>query len=105
MLFDDFLTAAEAVRAISQPGLHPANCRAVDEMETEVAGDGSQSMLVLLFESAHHPVGHWFKLAFAFCADHSGRPIAETNEAARRGGAGGKYTVTTLPVCPSTAIL
>lgn len=93
VLFDAFYTAAEAVRIISQAGLHPANCRVVDETETEIAGagDGTQSMLALSFESAHHPVDHWLKLALEICADHGGQPIPEADEAARRGGAAGKY--------------
>ena len=93
VLFDDFYTASEAVRAISQSGLHPANCRVVDETETMIAGagDGTQSMLALSFESAHHPVEHWLDLALACCADHGGTPITEADEQARRGGAAGKY--------------
>ncbi len=93
VLFDDFYTAAEAVRTISQAGLHPANCRVVDETETQVAGagDGTQSMLALSFESAHHPVDHWLTLALECCADHGGHPIPEADETARRGGAAGKY--------------
>jgi len=93
VLFDDFYKASEAVRAISQAGLHPANCRVVDETETEIAGagDGRQSMLALSFESAHHPVDHWLALALACSADHGGTPIPEADETARRSGAAGKY--------------
>ncbi len=93
VLFDDFATASRAVRAISQAGLHPANCRVVDGTETKIAGagDGSQSMLALSFESADHPVEHWLDLALLCCQDHGGTPIVETDEDARRSGAAGKY--------------
>ena len=41
--FPDFLTGAGAVRAISQSGLHPSNCRLIDPAEAALtgAGDGS----------------------------------------------------------------
>ena len=47
-----------AVREIAQSGLHPANCRLLDASEAELtgAGDGSANLLILGFESAHHPV-------------------------------------------------
>ncbi len=56
--FDDFLAAAAAVREISQSGLYPSNCRLLDALEagTTGAGSGEKSLLVLGFESAHHPV-------------------------------------------------
>lgn len=55
--FTDFLKAAEAVRALSQSGLNPSNCRLIDAEEAlgTGAGDGSASLLVLAFESADHP--------------------------------------------------
>ena len=56
--FDDFLAAAGAVRAISQSGLNPANCRLLDALEagTTGAGTGERNLLILGFESPHHPV-------------------------------------------------
>src|SRR5215510_413553 len=52
--FTDFYRAAEAVRAIAQAHLYPANCRLLDADEARVhgAGDGSVSLIVLNFESA-----------------------------------------------------
>jgi alkyldihydroxyacetonephosphate synthase len=73
--FEDFAAGTAAVRALSQAGLHPANCRLIDAREAELtgAGDGSHAVLVLGFESAHHEVGRWLELALACCADHGGR--------------------------------
>ena len=56
--FDDFHAAAGAVREIAQSGLNPSNCRLLDAAESELthAGPPGQALLVLGFESAHHPV-------------------------------------------------
>jgi alkyldihydroxyacetonephosphate synthase len=50
--FERFMAGAEAVRALSQSGLYPTNCRLIDAREAEVtgAGDGSHALLVLGFE-------------------------------------------------------
>ena len=76
VLFADFATAAEAVRAISQTGLNPSNCRLLDPLEagTTGAGDGSSAILILGFESAHAPVEHQLDLALECAADNGGRP-------------------------------
>jgi alkyldihydroxyacetonephosphate synthase len=73
--FAGLLEAARAVRAIGQAGLYPSNLRVLDAMEAKVngAGDGSQALLVLGFESADHPVGPWLARALELCADHGGR--------------------------------
>jgi alkyldihydroxyacetonephosphate synthase len=73
--FDDFLAGAECVRAISQAGLFPANCRLIDAAEARMtmAGDGSTSLLVLGFESADHPVDEAMERALALCAEAGGR--------------------------------
>ena len=85
VLFDDFRAGAEAVRAISQSGLHPANCRLLDNLEaaTTGAGDGLSAVLILGFESAFAPVEAQMELAVECAADHGGRP-----EPAREGGSG-----------------
>jgi alkyldihydroxyacetonephosphate synthase len=72
--FPDFLAGAECVRAISQSGLHPANCRLLDpgEAKLTMAGDGSSALLVLGFESADHPVQEAMARALALCAEHGG---------------------------------
>jgi alkyldihydroxyacetonephosphate synthase len=74
--FDEFLAAAGAVREISQSGLHPSNCRLLDALEagTTGAGSGEKSLLVLGFESAHHPVEAPMDLALAIAREHGGTP-------------------------------
>ena len=74
--FDDFLAAAAAVREISQSGLYPANCRLLDALEagTTGAGSGERSLLVLGFESAHHPVDGPMGLALGIAREHGGQP-------------------------------
>lgn len=72
--FADFLSAAAAVRAVSQAGLFPANVRIVDGVELQVngAGDGSFSLMVVSFESSDHPVDAWMARAEQCCLDHGG---------------------------------
>ena len=74
VLFGDFRTGAEAVRAISQTGLNPSNCRLLDPLEaaTTGAGDGTQAVLILGFESPYAPVEHLLDLATECAADHGG---------------------------------
>jgi alkyldihydroxyacetonephosphate synthase len=56
--FTDVADAMAAVREIAQSGLHPSNCRLLDPGEAALSGvaTGGASVLVLGFESAHHPV-------------------------------------------------
>jgi alkyldihydroxyacetonephosphate synthase len=72
--FADFGDGARAVRALSQSGLHPANCRLLDAGEAGLtgAGDGEHAVLVLGFESADHPLGPWMERAVELCRDHGG---------------------------------
>jgi len=72
--FDDFLAAARAVREISQSGLYPSNCRLLDALEagTTGAGSGEKSLMVLGFESAHHPVEAPMSLALEVAREHGG---------------------------------
>jgi alkyldihydroxyacetonephosphate synthase len=89
--FTDFLTAARAVRAISQAGLYPANCRILDPKEAynTGAGDGSAAIMVLGFESADHPLDAWIGRALECCADHGGVvEDARSPDAHREGAAG-----------------
>jgi alkyldihydroxyacetonephosphate synthase len=75
--FDDFSAAAEAVREISQAGLHPANCRLLDALEAETTGSSpgpGKALLVLGFESAHHPVEAPMEIAVQCARDHGGEP-------------------------------
>src|SRR5262249_4680087 len=54
--FARFAAGAAAARAVAQAGLFPANCRLLDPGEalTAGAGDGSEAVLLLAFESADH---------------------------------------------------
>ena len=74
--FPDFFTAARALRAISQAGLYPANCRILDAEEAFNTGaaDGNVAIMVLAFESGDHPVEPWMKRAHECCVDHGARP-------------------------------
>ncbi|HEU4978057.1 MAG TPA: FAD-binding oxidoreductase [Solirubrobacteraceae bacterium] len=83
--FPSFLAGAEAVRAIVQCGLRPANCRLVDEAEAQLngAGDGSSALLVLAFESTGHEVAGLLEEALRVCRAHGG----EAGERSSGGGA------------------
>ena len=80
--FKTFFSAARAVRALTQAGLYPSNCRILDPAEAynTGAGDGSVAILVLAFESADHPLDAWMDRALQCCVDHGG--LAETGGAA-----------------------
>jgi alkyldihydroxyacetonephosphate synthase len=89
--FADFFTAARALRAVSQAGLYPANCRILDPEEAfnTGAGDGSTAIMMLAFESSDHPVEPWMARALECCADHGGnQERAGTADAHREGAAG-----------------
>ena len=89
--FADFFTAARALRAISQAGLFPANCRILDPQEAFNTGaaDGSVAILVLAFESGDHPIEPWMARALECCADHGGKAErTDTADAHREGAAG-----------------
>ncbi len=83
--FDDFIAAAGAVRAISQSGLHPANCRLLDALEagTTGAGSGEKNLLLLGFESPHHPVGDPMQIALEIAKEHGGAVRTSDEVAAR----------------------
>ncbi len=91
--FGDFARGAECVRALSQSGLHPANCRLIDPREARMtmAGDGSFALLVLGFESADHPVEGALERALEICAEHGGE-AGERRGGSRAGAAGGGDT-------------
>src|ERR687898_10221 len=79
--FESFQSGADAVRALSQSGLHPSNCRLLDPGEAALTGAlppdsaeaGPPALLVLGFESADHELGPWITRALELCADHGGR--------------------------------
>jgi len=74
IMFTDFTRAADCVRAISQSGLNPANCRLIDASEARMtmAGDGSHALLVLGCESTDHPVDAAMDRTLEICAEHGG---------------------------------
>jgi len=72
--FSSMARATAAVRALSQSGLFPSNCRLLDpaEARNNGVGDGTSAVLVLGFESADHPLDAWMKRALELVADHGG---------------------------------
>jgi len=84
--FERFLDGVECVRALSQSGLSPANCRLIDarESRTTMAGDGSSALLVLGFESTDHPVQEAMSRALVICAEHGG--VVSEGRGDRSGG-------------------
>jgi len=93
--FKDFYQAADAVRAITQAGLYPANCRLVEAAEAAFteAGDGRHDLLVLSFESGDHPLEPWMKRALELCADYGGEydKDALSQKDSQRSGAAGAW--------------
>jgi alkyldihydroxyacetonephosphate synthase len=84
--FEDAETALEAVRALAQSGLDPANCRLLDPSEAldGGAGDGQQFVLLVGFESSDHPMTAWLGRAIEICRDHSGL-VSEQNTVGEQG--------------------
>jgi alkyldihydroxyacetonephosphate synthase len=73
--FERFSLGVDCVRALSQSGLHPANCRLIDPVEARftMAGDGSCALLVLGFESDDHPVDFAMQRALDVCRECGGQ--------------------------------
>jgi len=94
--FAEFSAGVAAVRAISQAGLYPSNCRLLDSGEAQLAGagDGSHNVLLLAFESADHALDAWMQRALECARDHGGTVpdgagrTVERDEGAREGAAG-----------------
>ncbi|GAY11006.1 MULTISPECIES: FAD-binding oxidoreductase [unclassified Pseudonocardia] len=97
VLFADFDKGVEAARLIAQSGLWPANCRLLDPTESRLAGasDGSQSVLILGFESAHEEtesaLASAVAIALAAGGTVQGQESARAGEVVGRGGAAGKW--------------
>ncbi|MDQ6607049.1 MAG: FAD-binding oxidoreductase [Actinomycetota bacterium] len=72
--FAEFSAGAAAVRALSQSGLYPTNCRLIDAAEALLtgAGDGSHALLVIGFESPEYDIEPWMTLALECCSEHGG---------------------------------
>jgi alkyldihydroxyacetonephosphate synthase len=84
--FKDFSAGAEAVRAVSQSGLYPTNCRLLDPTEAAMTGAAPEgkALLVLGFESADHEVDAWMHRALELCSDHGGENAADRRHAGDR---------------------
>jgi alkyldihydroxyacetonephosphate synthase len=87
--FDTFAAGIDALRAISQSGLRPSNCRLIDAEEARMTGasDGTAALLVLGFEGASEtivPVGELLDRGLHLCAEAGG----EWDESALRRGGG-----------------
>ncbi len=96
--FADFLGGATAVRAVSQAGLYPANCRLLDPAEALLsgAGGGEEAVLLLAFESADHPPDAWMRRALEIARAHGSRAAegagaTTEQEAGERQGAAGAW--------------
>jgi len=83
--FPDLFAAARAVRAVSQAGLYPSNLRVIDNEEAGIYGinDYEESLLILSFESADHPLEAWMARAVELVQDHGGRRHLDENAALR----------------------
>lgn len=81
VVFERFPDAVEAVRAIAQSGLHPANCRLLDPGEAALSGvaAGGGSVLVLGVESAHGPVDGRLAELVDLARSHGGSPVEEAS--------------------------
>lgn len=93
VLFDDMNDAVETVRVICQAGLYPSNVRLLDadEAKNNGFGDGRQSVVVLAFENADHPVDAWMDRALAIAREHGGKfdlDVAKSGEGHLAGAAG-----------------
>src|SRR6516164_2087727 len=92
VLFEDVFKAAQAVQAISQAWLFPANVRLLDSREAfnNGFGDGRQSVVVLAFENADHPLDAWMDRALAITRDFGGSfdpDVAKSGSGHRAGAA------------------
>jgi len=92
--FTDYEKAVSAVRALSQSGLYPSNCRLLDKREAALNGvtaDGSH-VLIVAFESADHSMRPSMTRALELVADHGGTfpkgPVYK-EEGERSGESGG----------------
>jgi alkyldihydroxyacetonephosphate synthase len=97
--FRRFAEGAEAVRALSQAGLLPTNCRLLDAGEALLTAgvadvDEGGGLLLVGFESADHPVDPWLDRALEVCRDHGGTVpegevrLSDDPSAGRQGAAG-----------------
>jgi alkyldihydroxyacetonephosphate synthase len=112
LLFASFEAAVAATRAIAQAGLFPSNCRLLDPTEAliNLVADGSESVLIVAFESADHAPSARLDRALAIAASHGGRcprgpvrrvegegrPAGDSSEAWRQSFLDGPYRQSAL---------
>jgi alkyldihydroxyacetonephosphate synthase len=72
--FSSFIEGGEAVRALSQSGLGPSNCRLIDGEEARFTGAADSPLLVLGFESTDSPVDSLLERGLAICRECGGVP-------------------------------
>src|SRR5689334_19067094 len=93
--FASFEQGALAARALGQSGLHPANCRLLDATEALLTGtdDRGDTILLVAFESADHPLDPWIARAVECVRDHNGtvRDDSIRTASAGRDGAAGNW--------------
>ena len=74
--FDDFAAGAAAARAHRAGGplsRRTAGCSTPARRSTSGAGNGTEAMLLIAFESADHPLDAWMARALECARDHGGR--------------------------------
>jgi alkyldihydroxyacetonephosphate synthase len=88
--FATFEAGVAAARALSQSGLFPSNCRLLDPGEAMTAAgvtDGN-TLLIVGFESADHPVDAWMARAVELVQDHGGTLPEGVRTSSGEGAAG-----------------
>jgi len=70
--FDSFIEGVEAVRGLAQSGLHPSNCRLLDENEARQTGAADSALLVVGFESTDSPVDALLERGLEICRSCGG---------------------------------
>ncbi|MCE2407690.1 MAG: FAD-binding protein, partial [Pseudomonadales bacterium] len=88
VFFSDWEAGTDAVRAIVQAKLHPANLRILDPIEAQLAAGvaGFRALLIIGFESADVPQRFLIEQAVAMARDHGG--MVEDTDIAVDDGAG-----------------
>jgi alkyldihydroxyacetonephosphate synthase len=76
--FREFVDAMRAVRLLACSGLMPSNCRVLDATEAMLngAGNGSDSVLLVGFESSDHALEPWMTRALELCRDANGEVVS-----------------------------
>src|SRR3954469_10989535 len=82
--FARFEDGVEAVRAIVQSGLRPANCRLIEADEARFTFAGDTNLLVLGFETTSFAVDHELELALSLCEGGEPDPPKATASGAWR---------------------